>query len=61
MLKPVTFHARPATLDPVSEAVLSFRGRLVREADVAFLRALIAHHPELSRRQLSVKVCAAWQ
>ena len=45
----------------MSDVVLSFRGRLIREADTAFLRALIAQHPDLSRRQLSVKVCAAWQ
>ncbi|MCZ7636709.1 MAG: DUF4338 domain-containing protein [Verrucomicrobia bacterium] len=44
----------------MADVVLSFRGRLLREADVAFLRGLIAQHPDLSRRQLSVKVCAAW-
>jgi len=45
----------------VSDVVLRFRGRLIREAEVAFLRALIAQHPELSRRRLSLKVCEAWQ
>jgi len=45
----------------VSDVVLSFRGRLIREADVVFLRDLIAQHPDLSRRRLSLKVCAAWQ
>jgi Druantia protein DruA len=44
----------------VSDLVLSFRGRRIREADVAFLRDLIAQHPGLSRRRLSVKVCEAW-
>jgi hypothetical protein len=44
----------------MSDVVLSFRGRLVREADVAFLRELISQNPELSRRRLSVKVCEAW-
>ena len=44
----------------MSDVVLSFRGRLIREADVAFLRDLIAQHPGLSRRRLSVKVCEAW-
>ncbi|MCZ7637591.1 MAG: hypothetical protein M5U12_17075 [Verrucomicrobia bacterium] len=44
----------------MSDVVLSFRGRLLREADVAFLRGLIAQHPDLSRRRLSVKVCEAW-
>jgi hypothetical protein len=44
----------------VSDVVLSFRGRLIRETDVVFLRELIAQHPDLSRRRLSVKVCEAW-
>jgi len=57
----IAFQARPATLGAVSDVVLSFRGRLIREAEVAFVRALIARHPELSRRRLSVKVCEAWQ
>jgi hypothetical protein len=45
----------------MSTVVLRYRGRLVRETDVTFLRELIAQNPRLSRRQLSVKVCAAWQ
>lgn len=44
----------------MSDVVLSFRGRLIREADVAFLRDLIAQHPGLSRRRLSIKVCEVW-
>jgi hypothetical protein len=44
----------------VSDIALSFRGRPIGEADVAFLRGLIAQHPALSRRRLSVKVCEAW-
>ncbi len=44
----------------MSDVVLRFRGRVVGPAEVAFLRALIAQHSELSRRQLSVKVCQAW-
>lgn len=42
------------------DVLLSFRGRPIREADVTFLRALIAQNPGLSRRRLSVKVCEAW-
>ena len=45
----------------MSEVVLSYRGRLVREADVVFLRELIAQNPGLSRRRLSARVCEAWQ
>jgi len=45
----------------MSEALLNYRGRPIGAADVAFLRELIAQNPALSRRQLSVKVCAAWQ
>jgi hypothetical protein len=45
----------------MSEVLLSYRGRAIRAADVAFLRELIAQNPALSRRRLSVKVCEAWQ
>jgi hypothetical protein len=45
----------------MSEVVLSYRGRLIRTADVVYLRELIAQNPALSRRRLSVKVCEAWQ
>jgi hypothetical protein len=45
----------------VSEVLLSFRGRQIRSADVAFLRELIVQNPGLSRRRLSVKVCEAWR
>jgi len=44
----------------MSDVLLSFRGRQIREADVAFLRDIIARNPGLSRRGLSVKVCEAW-
>jgi hypothetical protein len=45
----------------MDEVLLSYRGRPIRAADVAFLRELIAQNPSLSRRQLSTKVCEAWQ
>jgi hypothetical protein len=44
----------------MADVVLTFRGQQIREADVAFLRELIAQHPDLSRRRLSVRVCEAW-
>ena len=44
----------------MSEVLLSFRGRQIRAADVAFLREFISQRPDLSRRRLSVKVCEAW-
>jgi hypothetical protein len=40
---------------------LTYRGRVITPADVAFLRALIATQPDLSRRALSFRVCEAWQ
>ena len=43
------------------QVVLSYRGRQVTEADVAFIRELIVGHPGASRRALSVKLCEAWQ
>jgi len=45
----------------MSDVLLSYRGRLIRAADVVFLRELIAQNPALSRRRLSAKVCEAWQ
>jgi len=48
-----------ATLPRVDE-LLRYRGRVITPADVAFLRALIATEPPLSRRALSFRVCEAW-
>jgi len=42
------------------EVKLWYRGRSVTEADIAFIRHLIAEHPTASRRLLSKKLCAAW-
>ncbi|MDA1274417.1 MAG: hypothetical protein O2960_10250, partial [Verrucomicrobia bacterium] len=56
----LTFLSPLAILHPMSDVVLSFRGRQVRAADVLFLRELIAQNPALSRSQLSLKVCLAW-
>jgi hypothetical protein len=38
-----------------------YRGRVIGTADVGFIRQLIASHPGDSRRQLSLKLCEAWQ
>lgn len=40
--------------------ILKYRGRMVTEADAAFIRELIAAHPTLSRRGLSQELCRAW-
>lgn len=42
------------------EALLTYRGRSITPNDVAWLRAMIAAQPGLSRRALSLAVCAAW-
>ena len=39
---------------------LTYRGRGVTDADVAFIRRLMADHPTASRRALSQAVCQAW-
>lgn len=44
----------------MSEVVLRFRAREIRQEELTFLRQLIADHPNLSRRALSAKVCQAW-
>jgi uncharacterized protein DUF4338 len=38
-----------------------YRGRTVRDTEIAFLREFIAAHPELSRCALSRRICEAWQ
>lgn len=42
------------------EAVWRYRQRVISEGDVAFIRQLIAAHPEASRRVLSTLLCKAW-
>ena len=41
--------------------VFVHRGRPVTASDLDLIRALIAAHPQASRRQLSKELCAAWQ
>ena len=41
------------------DVVLTYRGRRVTATDVAAIQALIAAHPEASRRRLSQLVCEA--
>jgi len=38
-----------------------YRGRAVSQADILYIRALIAQHPVESRRRLSTQLCEAWQ
>ena len=40
--------------------VTRYRGRIVTETDVNFIRALIGANPDASRRRLSEKLCEAW-
>ncbi len=42
------------------QTTLSYRHREISEDDLAFMRQLIADHPELSRRGLSKRLCEAW-
>ena len=42
------------------EVRLKYRGRAVTDADVIFIRELIAANPGASRRALSTKLCEAW-
>ncbi|MGA8054596.1 MAG: DUF4338 domain-containing protein [Burkholderiales bacterium] len=43
------------------EALLTYRGRQITSSELAFVRGLIAAQAGLSRRALSLAVCAAWQ
>lgn len=42
------------------KVLLKYRGRELSEEDATFIRALIARHPEASRRRLSALLCEAW-
>ena len=39
---------------------LQYRQRVITDSDVVFIRKLIAEHPQASRRELSKKLCQAW-
>jgi hypothetical protein len=51
---------KPLATLPGMETVWNYRQRQIREADVDFIRQLIARHPQASRRRLSQKLCQAW-
>ena len=42
------------------QAQLSYRHRVITDADVVFIRQLIAENPQCSRRRLSEDLCEAW-
>ena len=42
------------------EAKLHYRHRVITGSDVAFIRQLLREHPAASRRELSKKLCQAW-
>jgi hypothetical protein len=43
------------------EGILKYRGRVVTDADLAFIHKLISEHSAASRRELSKQLCEAWQ
>ena len=42
------------------DVVLKYRGRVIRESDLAVIRALMEENPAASRRKLSFKLCEVW-
>lgn len=42
------------------DIVLRYRGRIVGEPELVLIRSLIEEHPAASRRELSQKLCQAW-
>jgi len=42
------------------QATLSYRHRVITDADVVFIRRLVAENPQCSRRRLSEKLCEVW-
>jgi hypothetical protein len=45
---------------PRVEVKMKYRGRIITEADVAFIERLIAENPAANRQTLSKKLCEAW-
>jgi hypothetical protein len=43
------------------EEEFRYRGRIITAAEVEFIRQLIAEHPHTNRRQLSLRLCEAWE
>jgi hypothetical protein len=43
------------------DVVFAYRGRRITQRELAEIRALIAAHPQASRRALSKQLCEAWQ
>jgi len=48
-------------LTDMAELKMKYRGRIVTEDHLFYIRELIAAHPGASRRTLSKKLCEAWQ
>jgi hypothetical protein len=42
------------------QGTLSYRHRVISDADLVFIRRLVAENPQCSRRRLSEKLCQAW-
>ena len=42
------------------QRTLSYRHRVITDADLVFIRGLIAENPQCSRRALSLRLCQAW-
>jgi hypothetical protein len=42
------------------QGTLSYRHRVITDDDLVFIRQLIAEHPGSSRRDLSLRLCLAW-
>jgi hypothetical protein len=42
------------------EAKLTYRGRIITDADIDFIRKLVVENPAASRWRLSKKLCEAW-
>lgn len=50
---------RPVLFVPM-DVKLRYRGRDLTDNDIAFIKGLIAEHPDASRRALSAILCEAW-
>lgn len=49
-----------ASASPRSQVLLRYRNRDIRKEDLQFIRAMIAQGPELTRTQIALAICDAW-
>lgn len=54
------FQSRVCYYSKMTDEIMRYRGRVITQHDIEFLRSLIENNPGPKRQELSRKVCEAW-